>query len=43
MKHTAVLLTCHNRREKTLSCLAALYACVLPEGYRFDVFLLVAG
>jgi GT2 family glycosyltransferase len=43
MKQIAVLLTCHNRREKTLSCLAALYACVLPEGYGFDVFLVDDG
>jgi GT2 family glycosyltransferase len=39
----AVLLTCHNRKEKTLSCLAALFNCILPEGYRFDIFLVDDG
>jgi GT2 family glycosyltransferase len=39
----AVLLTCHNRKEKTLSCLTALFDCILPNGYRFDVFLVDDG
>lgn len=28
----AVLLTCHNRKQTTLTCLDALFACDLPEG-----------
>jgi GT2 family glycosyltransferase len=35
----AVLLTCHNRKEKTLSCLTALFNCIVPDGYGFNVFL----
>ncbi len=36
---TAVLLTVHNRKEKTLACLQTLFNCILPEGYTMDVFL----
>ena len=39
----AVLITCHNRKEKTLQCLKALYAADVPEGYTFDVFLVDDG
>jgi GT2 family glycosyltransferase len=39
----AVLMTCHNRREKTLACLAALHANALPPGLAFDVFLVDDG
>jgi GT2 family glycosyltransferase len=39
MKTIAVLLTVHNRREKTLKCLEQLYAQQLPHGYAIDVFL----
>ncbi|MDR0385421.1 MAG: glycosyltransferase family 2 protein [Prevotellaceae bacterium] len=42
-KYIAVLLTCHNRKEKTLSCLTALYNCIIPDGYDFDVFLVDDG
>jgi len=36
----AVLLTCHNRRDKTLQCLTTLYAQVgLGEFYTIEVFL----
>ena len=35
----AVLLTCHNRKSKTLACLASLFEAKLPSGYVFDVFL----
>jgi GT2 family glycosyltransferase len=35
----AVLMTCFNRREKTLNCLKALYNCLLPEGHTIDVYL----
>ena len=39
----AVLITCHNRKEKTLQCLKALYTTDVPEGYTFDVFLVDDG
>ena len=42
-KKIAVLLTCYNRREKTLSCLRALYRCALPENHILDVFLVDDG
>jgi len=35
----AVLLTVHNRREKTLRALDLLYSCTLPEGMRLTCFL----
>jgi GT2 family glycosyltransferase len=35
----AVLLTCFNRKEKTLSCLKSLFAATLPSSYKFEVFL----
>jgi len=43
MERIAVLITCHNRREKTLACLRALFACVLPSGYAIDVYLVDDG
>ncbi len=39
----AVLLTCHNRCEKTIKCLHALFQCILPENYEIDVFLVDDG
>lgn len=39
----AVLITCHNRKEKTLSCLASLYSQGWPEGTAFSVFLVDDG
>jgi GT2 family glycosyltransferase len=39
----AILLTCHNRREKTLACLNALYTCQVPENYELDVYLVDDG
>jgi GT2 family glycosyltransferase len=38
----AVLITCHNRREKTLTCLASLYAAV-PVGVDIVTYLVDAG
>ena len=35
----AVLLTSHNRKEKTLECLKALYKCILPNDYSLSVFM----
>ena len=43
MTYLAVLLTCHNRREKTLACLTNLFECKLPEGHSLDVFLVDDG
>ena len=43
IKKIAVLLTCHNRKDKTITCLQALYQASLPEGYQFDVFLVDDG
>lgn len=39
----ATLITCHNRKEKTLACLEALYQNTLPEGYSLGVFLVDDG
>lgn len=39
MKSIAVLLTVHNRREKTLCCLQNLYKQDIPTGYQIDVYL----
>jgi len=43
MKSIAVLLTCHNRREKTLNCLKSVYGSNLPENHILDVFLVDDG
>lgn len=43
MQTIAVLMTCHNRRDKTLACLAALSANTLPAGYALKVFLVDDG
>lgn len=40
---TAVLLTCHNRKDKTLSCLKSLFEASLKKNYCFDVFLVDDG
>lgn len=39
MKSIAVLLTVHNRREKTLCCLGNLFAQDVSNGYAVDVYL----
>ena len=39
----AVLLTCHNRREKTLNCLNSLYTCRLPVNHILEVFFVDDG
>lgn len=39
----ATLITCHNRKAKTLACLASLYQNPLPEDYLQDVFLVDDG
>lgn len=43
MKSLAVLITCHNRKEKTIACLKSLHQCLLPENYIIDVFLVDDG
>jgi len=43
MSTVAVLITSHNRREKTLACLAALFANLLPEGVSFHVIMVDDG
>ena len=35
----AVLLTCHNRREKTIACLESLYRAAVPSACQMDVYL----
>lgn len=39
----AALLTCHNRRDKTLECLRALHACALPGDWELAVYLVDDG
>ena len=39
MKSVAVLLTVHNRREKTLKCLELLFENNVPDGYSIEAFL----
>ena len=41
--HIAVLLTCHNRRAKTLECLNALFDSEIPENFNLDIFLVDDG
>lgn len=43
MTRLVVLMTCHNRRAKTLACLQALYRNRLPENVRLDVVLVDDG
>lgn len=42
-KHIAVLITCFNRVEKTITCLESLYKAKLPKDFQFDVFLVDDG
>lgn len=39
MKRIAVLMTVHNRQEKTIRCLECLYANTVSEGYAVEVYL----
>ena len=43
MQKIAAILTCYNRKEKTIKCLNALYDCYLPINYTLDVFLVDDG
>lgn len=40
---TAVIITCHNRHTKTISCLNALFTCQLPLNHELNVFLVDDG
>ena len=42
-KSVAILLTCFNRKEKTLICLHSLYKAKMPKDLFFDVFLVDDG
>ena len=42
-KNIAVLITCHNRKLKTLECLTALYNATLPKNHTMNVFLVDDG
>lgn len=39
----AVLLTCHNRKKKTLTCLERLYQQTIPSTFLFDTYLVDDG
>lgn len=41
--NVAVLLTCHNRKDKTLACLSSFYNASLPQKYAFEIFLVDDG
>jgi GT2 family glycosyltransferase len=43
IKYIAVLLACHNRKEKTITCLNFLYSCDLPDSVVIEVFLVDDG
>jgi GT2 family glycosyltransferase len=43
IKNIAILITCHNRRDKTIECLTALYKTSVPKGFCFEVFLVDDG
>ncbi len=38
-RNIAVLLTCHNRKDKTISCLSSLFRATIPSEYLLDIFL----
>lgn len=42
-KKVAVLLTCHNRKDKTASCLESLCQAKCPEGLHYSIFLVDDG
>jgi len=43
MPKISILITCHNRKDKTLMCLDALYKSKIQNRYTFDVFLVDDG
>lgn len=42
-KEIAVLLTCFNRKHKTVACLHSFYESIKPIGYSFDIYLVDDG
>lgn len=42
-KEIAVLLTCHNRKEKTIACLNSFFAAQKPDDYTFDIYVVDDG
>lgn len=42
-KEIAVLLTCHNRKRKTLACLQSFFAADKPNNYRFKIYVVDDG
>lgn len=43
IKEIAVLLTCHNRKEKTITCLKSLLTANIPVNIKFDIYLVDDG
>lgn len=43
MKTIAILITCHNRKKKTIACLQSLFKAKLPYGYTLHVYLVDDG
>ena len=43
MKEIAILITCFNRREKTLACLHDIYNSDKCEDINFDIFIVDGG
>lgn len=41
--YIAVLLTCHNRKGKTLTCLNFFHNAIKPDGFLFEIFLVDDG
>jgi GT2 family glycosyltransferase len=39
IKNIAVLMTCHNRKNKTLLCLEKFFEAINPDNHNFDVYL----
>lgn len=38
-ENLAILLTCHNRKNKTIACIQSLYNADIPSNYNVDVYL----
>ena len=43
VKRVAVLITCFNRKEKTIRCLESIYSQKLPEFVKFELFIVDDG
>ena len=42
-REIAVLITCHNRKSKTLTCLQTSFEADKPDGYLFDIYVVDDG